>query len=341
MKQGAHDFLTKPFGAQRLLDSVAGALQRRATALKAQRVRAGAQDEEAFIELCGSSPAILAVRERIRRIAALDRDVLLLGEPGSGKYAAARTIHASGRRRAGPFISFDCAGEPAIIAEFLFGDNVADLRRRSALAAAEAGTLYMENLHRLDSGAQERLLRGLETGALPWGDGRNATCDVRVIAAFPEEAGADSGLRGDLYWRLAAHAITLPPLRDRGSDAAELFAQAFADARLRARLPPAEIPTFVFDALASRTWPGNAPELIAFAESCALDPQQASGADKPQSLHERMDRIEKALLRETLQAVGGDVRKAIEALRIPRKTFYDKVTRHGLDLGEYRDRRGH
>ncbi len=190
---------------------------------------------------------------------------------------------------------------------------------------------------------QARFLRVLEhREVLPLGASQPRRVDFRLVAAsrvdLQQLAGSDR-LREDLYYRLNVVRIRVPPLRERRADIPLLFAHflSVAARRFRREIPP--ISDAVRHHLLEHDWPGNVRELQYFADRIVLGVDallNAAPDDATESLPQRVERFEASIIRETLAATDGDVRTALAILQIPRKTFYDKLHRHGIDIDEYR-----
>ena len=351
MREGACDFLAKPYPAEALLASVRRALERRRLVLENRRLRAdldAALDEDpAFL---GLSPEIVALRRLVRDLASADVDVLIQGETGAGKEVVAAALHRWSRRAARNFVAMNCGALPDSMAESeLFGHEAGAFtgalkRRVGRIEHAQGGTLFLDEIESMPLGLQVKLLRVLQERAVePLGSNETRAVDMRVVAATKVDLGltvAEGGFRDDLYHRLNVVTVAIPPLRDRREDIGFLFQHFLGKAAARFNREPPPVTEAIRDHLARHAWPGNVRELGHFAERCALGfgPQEASAAARaaPASLAEQVDRFERGLIRDELIAAGGDVRAAAEALGTPRKTLYDKLTRHGLDPADYR-----
>lgn len=347
MREGAYDFLTKPFAATRLVVSVRNALGQRGLVLDNRRLRDPSAEADVPLPLRGDSDRIRALRALVRDLADADVPLSVVGETGTGKVSLARALHDAGRRRPRPFVVVDCAALPeALLEAELFGGGL-PRRRPGRLETAERGTLFLENIDRLPLPLQARLIAALEAtvGAPDDGAGRDRArpLDCRVIAASSDDLArlcATGAFRSDLYFRLNTVTLHLPPLRERREDLAPLLGELLAAAGRRLKRPVPGLSRTAQTHLYSHHWPGNLRELSHFAErlilGIGLDIGTSTGADPPDPLPTRVERFEAGLIRDALRSTRGDVKSCLGILRIPRKTFYDKVARHGIDLDAFR-----
>ena len=347
LKQGAYDFLSKPLGADQLAAALNRACQSRALVMENRALRR-AQQETAAEEtrLIGQSAVMQHLRDAIARLAETGGDLLLAGPGGSGKETVARAIHRQSARRARAFVHIACETleEARFDAEFM-GLDAAGRQGRVAgrLEKAHRGTLYLDGIDRLSPALQARLLALIE-GAEFWPMGAAAPrpLDLRVIASTgvdPERLVRDGVLRADLYYRLSGVVLHLPALADRREDVLDLFRHFIleAGARLKVHAPPMN--PAIRARLSSHDWPGNLRELRQFAEAHVLGLPAFDTApedDPAQGLSQMVQDYESGLIREALRLAGGNATRAMERLQLPRKTFYDKLTRHGIKPADYR-----
>ncbi|MDX3806340.1 sigma-54-dependent transcriptional regulator [Bosea thiooxidans] len=351
MSEGAYDFIAKPYAGERLVETLRRAVEKRALVLENRRLRALAASAEGDEGLIGETPAILRLRQTIRDLADLDVDVLVFGETGTGKEVVANLLHRLGRRRDKPFVALNCGALPdSVIEGELFGYEPgaftgAQKKRIGRIEHASGGTLFLDELESMPVSAQVKLLRVLEMREIaPLGSNDTRKVDLRVVAATKLDLG-DPAQRGDfredLYYRLNIVTLRLPPLRERRRDIPLLFAYFLGRAARKYRRDVPQLDRAVERHLVENDWPGNVRELVHFAERVALGlagdlPAAATGEDAAAlSLPERLGAIEANLIREALEAHRGDVKATLEALRIPRKTFYDKLARYGITRAAY------
>ena len=349
LKNGAFDFLVKPFAAERLVTAVRHALRQRDLVLENRRLSELVARGDGGLDhsgLLGQSPAMAHVRSIIGAVAGGDVDVLILGDSGVGKEVAARALHRQSRRARKPFVVVNCAAlsEAALDGE-LFGraaPGSANGRRLGGrIREAAGGTLMVDEIDALPPPLQARLLRLIEDGELTQEGGDSEAADVRVVATSRiavEEAVAAGRFRPDLYYRLSAVSVRLPPLRERGDDVELLFRHFLVAGAARQRITPPPVTAQVLEHLVAHDWPGNVRELALYAERRLLgldaDAGPDIGADRP--LPERVAAFEARALATALIQAAGDATQARARLGLPRKTFYDKIKRHGLDLRAFR-----
>ncbi|WGD29831.1 sigma-54 dependent transcriptional regulator [Ancylobacter sp. WKF20] len=355
MSEGAYDFIAKPYAGERLAETLRRALEKRALVMENRRLRALAAADEGDSALIGETPSMQRLRQMIRDLADVDVDVLVLGETGTGKEVVANLLHRLGRRGTRPFVALNCGGLPETVIESeLFGYEAgaftgAQKKRIGRIEHSSGGTLFLDELESMAVSAQVKLLRVLETREIaPLGSNELRPVDLRVVAATKIDLAdpqARGDFRADLFYRLNVVTLRIPPLRERRRDVPLLFAQFLARA---ARKYGREVPKLgraVERHLVENDWAGNVRELVHFAERVALGldeatPPASAATGRPgQSLPERLGTIEANLIREALERHGGDVRATIEALGIPRKTFYDKLARYGIARAAYESER--
>ena len=350
LQDGAFDFLAKPFAAGHLAASAAKALAARALVLDNRRLRADAA-MRAESPLIGDSPAMVRLRETIAQVARADIDVLIEGETGTGKELVAAMLHRGSPRSARPFVAVNCAALPEAYAEIELLGHAADavpgnrFARTGRIEASNRGTLFLDDIDGMPLGVQSRLLRVIEEREVqPIGEARPVPLDLRVVASVKPglEALIDAGgFRRDLFFRLNVVRLSLPPLRERRGDIAPLFAAFVREAGAQTGQAEFRMTDAVRRHLIEHDWPGNVRELRNFAFSAVLDlAEPAALAAAEQGLAERMRAYEEMLVREALQLAGGSVTRAVELLRVPRKTLYDKMQRAGIVPSDYRAKRG-
>lgn len=347
LQRGVFDFLPKPFGADRLVPVVQRALRQRLLVLENRRLTQlleQADEEAGRTGLIGQSPSIVRLRANLAQIARAEVEVLIEGESGVGKETAARALHRLSGRRGRPFVTVNCAAlpEPVLEAE-LFGRSPASgYGRRTGGRAREAdgGVLFLDEVEALAPSLQVKVLQLIETGQI-WGEDDQAL-NLRVVTTtrVDLDAAAKAGaFRADLYYRLSAITVKVPPLRERREDIPLIFRHLVGHAAARQRRPAPPVDDAMDAHLIVREWPGNVRELAQIAERfvSGLSFADRYSADEVASLNDRVEAFEARIMDETLKATHGDVQTAMTRLALPRKTFYAKVKRHGLVLNAYRN----
>lgn len=324
IKAGAWDFLTKPFDPEALLAAATRAAKARAVILENRQLRAAA-DAEAGDALIGATPAIVRLRGMIPVLADAALDIVIEGELGTGKEHFARLVHRAGRRARHRFLKIDCATvTPALIERELFVRN-------GVVARADRGTLFLHNLEWASDDFQNRLVRLAETRAVALEARDPDPVDIRITAAVQE--GERDRVLPALFHLLAGVPLRMPPLAERSADIPLLFAHFLASA---ARTHGCVMPSVAehADRLAGHTWAGNVLELEKTAERICLGLDESGAASDMTmaSLPARLDAFERAAIIDAVTAADGEIALAIERLQLPRKTFYYRVKRLGIDL---------
>lgn len=349
LQNGAHDFLTKPFATDHLIASVRRGLAHRSLDLDNQRLRALAeQGDAAPSPLLGETPVMIRLRETIAQVADAKIDVLIEGETGVGKELVARLLHRGSQRSGRPFVDVNCGALPDALAERqLFGEDSSADRRIPApgkIESAHRGTLFLDEIENLSVGVQVRLLRVLEDQEIvPAGSKEPRPIDVRVIASTKRDlqaAVAEGSFREDLLYRINIVRLRIPPLRERRADVPLLFANFVAEAAQRMGRTPPPLSDDIRTHLLEHDWPGNIRELRNFAFRSILGLDEGGYATDlapaDRTLPERVERFEASVIESVLAECRGDVQSALARLGIPRKTFYDKLSRHGIDIRAFR-----
>lgn len=346
LRDGAFDFLTKPFATDHLVATIGRALERRGLLIENRRLRGLVEAGEAESPLIGQSAGMVQLRATLRRLAAADIDVLVEGETGTGKDLAALLLHRLGPRRARPFIAVNCAAlaeEQAGIE--LFGhaaDSVAHTRlsRTGAIATSSGGTLLLDAIDGLGLATQAALLRVIEEREVqPIGAARAEAVNLRVVATARVDlaaAAAAGRFRADLYHRLSHSRLVLPPLRAREHDRMILFVAFVDQARAQLGRPDHAIGEAERRHVLCHDWPGNVRELRNYAFESVLAGEPAAGAGGALDLPSRVAEFEAGAILDALRASGGNVVKAVELLGVPRKTLYYKLDRYGIDPDAFR-----
>ncbi|GLQ56513.1 sigma-54-dependent transcriptional regulator [Devosia nitrariae] len=349
MREGAYDFIEKPFPSSHLADTVARALDYRRLVLENRVLRAAAgQRDDLEQRLVGRSNVMVDLRRKIRTIGPTDADVLIVGETGTGKEVTARALHDLSARADKPFIAINCAALPAnMIESELFGHEAgafpgAMRARFGKFELAQSGTILLDEIGSMPLDVQGKLLRVIQERVITrLGSNDPLPLDVRFIATSKTGLEDDVGagrFRADLLYRLNVITLEIPPLSARREDIPLLFMQLLIEAAARYRREPVTVPPSAIAVMADRAWPGNVRELRNAADRYALnlglpvqDLSGGAGDDTPTRLADRVAAFEKSVIENTLIAHGGMLRPVYESLGLSRKSLYEKMQKYGLD----------
>ena len=342
MRRGAYDFVEKPFRADRLVDVVRRALERRRLVQENRALRRAASDREAVPELIGESGAMQRLRGFVATIGPTGADVLINGETGTGKEVVARQLHAAGSPDA-PFVAINCAAMPESMFESeVFGHEAgaftnAVKRRVGKFEFARGGTVFLDEIESMPMPLQAKLLRVLQERTLErLGGNESVRIDCRVVAASKADLlklSGEGGFRADLYWRIATVSVQLPPLREHADDIPLLLAHFVGRACARYKRPLPEWTAAQMAEWAGRRWAGNVRELKGFADRLVLgvvEGEEPAPEPAAQTLPRQLEAFERRVLRAALAQADGNVTIAAERLGIAKTTLYDKLKRLGL-----------
>jgi two-component system C4-dicarboxylate transport response regulator DctD len=346
MKDGAYDFIQKPFAPEYLVDVVRRALEKRRLVMEVRDLRHQLEQRDQLEgRLIGRGPGMEKVRALVSGLADSAADVLIHGETGTGKELVARCLHEASARRKGNFVAINCGGLPETLFDSeIFGHEAgaytgAAKRRIGKIEHASGGTLFLDEIETMPVAMQIKLLRVLQERTLErLGSNTSIPIDCRVIAATKcdlLELSAKGGFRNDLYYRLSVATINLPPLRERREDIPLLFEHFLLQAAARHNRPVPDTPAGRIQQLMGYTWPGNVRELRNVADRCVLGieggspPFGEARPDGPQPLAETVEAFERALIAEALRR-HGSLARAAEALAVAKTTLHDKIRKYGL-----------
>jgi two-component system C4-dicarboxylate transport response regulator DctD len=343
MKNGAADFLTKPYASADLIRALRAASLRRALALENRALREEA-GRSARGAIPGTSPVAQRLRSVIEGVARSEIDVVLNGPHGTGKSHAARAIHELSPRRGRPFVAVDAGVLAHEDAELLLfgrdpGSGGTGLSRTGLVERANGGTLFLDDIAAADQALTARLLALIETRQVfPIGAAHPRRLNLRIIIArLGGDAEADA--RDPLWHRLGAVQIAFPPLARRREDIAEIF-RLFVARHARAldlAVPP--IGEAVWRYVQTHDWPGNLHELSGYARAFVLGLAQddtPAAATGDRSLQQIVADFERTVLEDALRRCGGDVARLQALLHTPRKTIYDKLARYDIKPRDFR-----
>jgi two-component system response regulator AauR len=346
MRDGAYDFMEKPFSPERLVEVVRRALEQRGLAREVWSLRKQLAERDSLEgRIIGRSPAMQELRALIANVADTSANVLIEGETGTGKELVARCLHDFSRRHAKQFVALNCGGLPENLFESeIFGHEAnaftgAGKRRIGKIEHAHHGTLFLDEVESMPINLQIKLLRVLQERTLErLGSNQSVAVDCRVIAATKSdlaELSKASQFRSDLYYRLNVVTLELPPLRERREDILQLFEHFLQVSALRFDRETPSLDPQTMAALMGHDWPGNVRELRNVAERYALGLPafKKSGAvvdSHNLGFFEAVEAFEKNLLGEALQRSGGNLSQASQELGMAKTTLFDKVKKYGL-----------
>ncbi|MDM0041817.1 sigma-54 dependent transcriptional regulator [Variovorax sp. J22G21] len=357
MREGAYDFIEKPFSSERLVAIVRHAIERRRLTLQVRSLRDALENWHGIqAVLIGRSAQMQQVRRTVMTLAETSADVLIYGETGTGKELVARCLHDHSERRRQHFVPLNCGGLPESLAESeLFGHEAgaftsANRMRVGKFEYANGGTLFLDEIESMPMAVQIKLLRALQERTVERiGSNKAIPFDCRVVAASKDDLKDLSDrqkFRADLYYRIGVAFIELPPLRERREDIPLLFEHFTLLAASRyERAAPAPSRAQLADLMAY-AWPGNVRELRNVADRFVLGLlgerlTQTRGtfdppAGLPRGLPQQVESFERAVIVEELRRHQGDQPATASALSIPRQTLHDKVRKLGIAAEEFK-----
>lgn len=348
MRLGAFDFLEKPFNPEKMMALAEKAVKKRGLALEARALRNELSDGTTIMRrLVGASEVMQRLREDILDIGQADGHVLVDGETGTGKTLVAHALHAVGPRASRKLVSISCAGlsDDALSAR-LFGTND-EGAGKPLVEEGRGGTLVLEDVESLSESMQARLLGLINDLGTPPETRIVAVCNAHRVDQTIEDA-----LRPDLYYRLSAHKIILPPLRMRGEDILSLFntyLDRFSD-EYGCGVPELSMPEAA--QLLQAPWPGNVRQLVNISERAVLQSRREEGglmslimADNEATgemmttegkpLKDHVEAFERMLIDNTMRRHKGSITLVMEELRLPRRTLNEKMAKYGLIRSDY------
>jgi two-component system, NtrC family, response regulator AtoC len=356
LKEGAFDYLTKPVKPKELAQCVREAVADRALAAQMASFHSRLNKEQGFQNIVGTSPAMLAVFEKIKLAADAKSTVLVVGDSGTGKELVVRALHYSSSRASKPFIPINVAAIPeSLIESELFGHEKgaftgANSRRAGVFEAANEGTLFIDEIGEMDLGLQSKLLRAIETHRImPVGTSKEIDVDVRLLVATNRnlfEEVRNKKFREDLYYRLNVITIHLPPLRERKEDIPLLVGYFLEQIAKENQRPLSTISEDAMEILMNCSWPGNVRELRNTLEGIVvLSPRQRiEVGDLPNRIQGeaqvelvirsgmKMADVEKEAIRVTLEQTQGRRSEAAKILGITVSMLQRKIKEYDLPL---------
>jgi len=349
MRVGAFDFLEKPFNPDRMTELAKKATQARRMTLDNRALRKELSDGSTIMKkLVGSSPAMERLREDILDLGQADSHVLIDGETGTGKTLVAHALHAVGPRAAKKFVTISCAAwAEDQLATKLFGPG-GDDGSIPLVEEARGGTLCLEDIEALPNALQARLLTFINDQGMP--------PETRIIAICNQHAPdmtLEQTLRQDLFYRLGAMTIVLPPLRARGEDILQLFTRLSEQFAEEYGCEAPQVTAQEAAQLLQAPWPGNVRQLVNIAERAVLQNRRGSGsiasllmADNETSgpsamttegkpLKEYVEAFERMLIDNTMRRHKGSIVAVMDELCLPRRTLNEKMAKYSLTRSDY------
>ena len=350
MGAGAYDFIEKPFASDHLVQVARRALEKRAMTLENRELRSAVTKRDKLeTMITGRTKVIEDLRKKARAVAATDADILVTGDTGTGKEVVARAIHALSDRADRPFVAITCGAIPSdMIESELFGHEAGAfpgaLRPRfGKFEHARRGTIYLDEIETMPDDLQLRLLRVVQEGTITrLGSNDPIELNARFIAStkvnLADEVRAGR-FREDLYYILNVVHLDVPSLAERREDIPRLFTQLANEAARRYRRDFVDIPQSLMAEITQADWPGNVRELRNTADRfvMGLDTYEETSPNETGSLSERVAAYEKQVIMAELSSRGGGLKGTYEALRISRKSLYEKMQRYGLKREDYKD----
>ncbi|KAA0920843.1 sigma-54-dependent transcriptional regulator [Aquicoccus porphyridii] len=349
MRVGAFDFLEKPFNPDRMSELAKKAAHARRLVLDNRALRRELSDGGQLMKkLIGVSPVMERLREDILDLGQADGHVLIDGETGTGKTLVAHALHAVGARAGKKFVLVSCSAlEEDALSKRLFGPMMPEDSQLPAVEEARGGSLILEDVEALPDAVQGKLLSFVNDEGTP--------PETRIIAISNlQEQGktCEDALRADLFYRLAALRITVPPLRQRGEDILTLFtrlSEQFAD---EYGCDAPKVSAQEAAQLLQAPWPGNVRQLINVAERAVLQSRRGQGSitsllmsdhedmqpvmtTEGKPLKEYVEAFERMLIDNTMRRHKGSISNVMDELCLPRRTLNEKMAKYGLQRSDY------
>lgn len=347
MKNGAADFLTKPYSSAAILDAIRRAAGRRALVIENRRLR-DALRSRTMPALLGGSALVDRLKRLVAEVSKAELDLFVTGESGTGKSFLARQIHELSPRHNRPFVTIGAETWAHQDAELIiFGrDPGSALSRSGLIERASGGTLFLDDIETIPVPLQARMLGVVEQRRyMPIGAARPRQANLRIVSAarsLPVDGKTSDGVSRSLINRLQSVTLALHPLASRREDVPPIFRHFVAEFEREVDRSARPVGDTTWQHLMTHTWPGNLHELRAFARNYVLEldstvaPSLGAPGGRSGALRDRIAAFERAVLEDTLRDRHGNIRQVIQELGLPRKTLYDKLARHGLNPRTYR-----
>lgn len=357
MREGAYDFIEKPFVPERLVETIHRACEKRQLMVENLRLQQNLSSQSGLdAKLIGISPSIQRLKRELLKCAELDTNVIIYGETGTGKELVAQCLHEFSGRTAHNFVPLNCGAIPeALIESELFGHEAgaftsADKQRVGKFEYADGGTLFLDEIESMPANLQIKLLRALQEGVIErLGSNQPLSVDLRIVAASKADLRSDDQFRQDLYYRLNVTQLHIPPLRERIEDVPLLFAHYARQAAGQHQRELRRTTAQDIQNLQQYNWPGNVRELKNIAVRYALDgslavadvlyPQEPMMSGEPEestlSLAAQVANFESKVLGRSLSRHQGNIKAVLDELDLPRRTLNQKMAKYGLNRSDF------
>lgn len=349
IQKGAYDFFEKPV-SEPLLDCIERALDKRRLVMENRELKAQVKKKSApGVRILGETKQMQQMLHLLDAVIDTPADVLIEGETGTGKELVARYLHDHSERSNHNFVAINCGAIPEeLIESELFGAKSgaftgAKESREGKFSFAQGGTVFLDEIEAMSAALQVKLLRVLEERSVtPVGSNTAIALDIRVVAATKVDLQtlvAQGKFRSDLFYRLNLVKVMIPSLRSRKADIPLLYKHFSSIAATRFHKPMQPISPELEAQLLAQDWPGNVRELRNHAERhillggamTASNNIQSNLSDETLSLAEKVSYYEQSLIEEALAQSQGSIKDAMNLLKVPRKTLYDKMSKYGLN----------
>ena len=352
-RDGAYDFIEKPFEPERLVSTIRRACEARQLKLENLRLQQNLASQSGIDQrLIGISPAIDRLRREVLKCAALDTNVIIYGETGTGKELVSQCLHEFSQRKNHHFVPINCGAIPEqFIESELFGHEAgaftgAQRRRVGKFEYAHKGTLLLDEIESMGQPLQVKLLRALQENRIErLGSCQPIDVDVRVVAASKADLRSEEGFREDLFYRLNVSQIHIPPLRQRTEDIPLLFEHYVRRAAGENNQHVRPLQGHERQLLEGYSWPGNVRELkniavryavdqevdlrrLLYPDACMSEPVAAVGS---MSLSSQVAHFEAEVISQSLSRHKGNIKAVMEELDLPRRTLNQKMQKYALN----------
>jgi two-component system C4-dicarboxylate transport response regulator DctD len=360
LRDGAYDFIEKPYVPERLAETVQRACEKRRLVLENQKLQQNLASLSGIdARIIGISPSIQRLKRELLKVAEQDTNVIVYGETGTGKELVAQCLHEYSHRKKHNFVPINCGAIPeSLIESELFGHEAgaftsAAKQRIGKFEYSDKGTLFLDEIESMSQNLQIKLLRAFQEGVIERLGSNNAIrVDLRVIAAAKVDLREDRNFREDLFYRLSVSQLHIPPLRERLEDVPLLFNHYLKIVAVDHDRSPRTLSTQDQLTLTGYHWPGNVRELKNIAIRYSLDPELSvadilMAAEGMSTLEPRLFKalplavqvanFEAEVIRAALRNYQGNIKVTMEQLDLPRRTLNQKMMRYGISRTDFKE----